>query len=535
MNQTSFRMKCWTTVLVMVLVATAILSACSNRAAEPPPSAAAENGGRTETPAQQEPPQIHIVTSHQNTAYIKAVTNWDDDPYVRKMEEMSGYDIKFEFLEAPPDYGSQLTVRFASGDLPDLIWTTGIEDPAHAGAVDQGAFLELGDLIDQYGPNIKKNISDDIWSNSRVSKDGNIYAIPLLTPFRSYAIAFYREDWLEKAGMTELNTLDDYLQFYEYIKTHDMNGNGEHDEYGFYARENMASSEMFFGAFGVLPYRWSLRDGQLIPDMITPEMKQAVGFWRDLYAKGYVNPNMFTNKGLDWDAGIRNGKGATWMHYVNNYYSWTVDYIEEDARIGMLPSPTGLDGKQGFSMKSSGIWNVWVIPAKTAHPEKVIQFIDWAWSDPEAEEFFAFGIEGRNFTRENGKIVWDETNPRNQENDEKAAYQYVMNPTGLAAGNAKTLDALPDELKNRLLQGYEDADRSTMNNDAEGMPTLEAFRTNPELGTGFGAGTLFLDMFAKVVTGKEELDPAFDNFVAEWRRRGGDAGIREATDWYNSK
>ncbi|MNU05984.1 hypothetical protein D3C72_2509950 [compost metagenome] len=52
---------------------------------------------------------------------------------------------------------------------------------------------------------------------------------------------------------------------------------------------------------------------------------------------------------------------------------------------------------------------------------------------------------------------------------------------------------------------------------------------------GTGAGTLFLDMFAKVITGKEELDPAFDKFVSEWKRRGGDEAMKEATAWYNEQ
>jgi hypothetical protein len=66
------------------------------------------------------------------------------------------------------------------------------------------------------------------------------------------------------------------------------------------------------------------------------------------------------------------------------------------------------------------------------------------------------------------------------------------------------------------------------------MPTLQSLKTNPELTVGTGAGTLFLDMFAKVITGKEDADSAFDKFVAEWKRRGGDAAIKEATDWYNA-
>jgi hypothetical protein len=65
------------------------------------------------------------------------------------------------------------------------------------------------------------------------------------------------------------------------------------------------------------------------------------------------------------------------------------------------------------------------------------------------------------------------------------------------------------------------------------MPNLEALTTRPEL--GIGSGTLFLDMFAKVITGKLDLDTGFENFVAEWKKRGGDQAIKEATEWYKKK
>lgn len=539
------RSKLWLVLATLVLITSVLLSACTSNGNNNQPSGT--SGTTTENTQTQQPesgtaqqpeesPVITILTSNQNIGYVNAISNPDEDPYVQRIKELSGYDVKYEFLSTSPDYETQLTVRFASGDLPDLIWTTGIEDPAHAGAVDQGAFLELNDLIDQYGPNLKANIPQDVWDNVKVSKQGKIYGIPLLAPFSDYWIAYHREDWLAQAGMTELKTVDDYLKFYEYIKVNDMNGDGDpNDEYGFYARENMASSEMFFGAFGVTPGGWVLKDGQLEPSMIQPEMKEAIAFWKMLYEQGYVNPNMFTNQGLDWDAGIRQGKAGTWIHTVNNYYSWTIDYVEENAKIGMLPSPVGQDGKQGLYSAGTRLWRVWVVPSQTEHPENVIKFLDWAWADERAQELFTFGIEGRNFTRDNGKIVWEETNPRNQENDEKGAYQYVMNPTGLAAGNAMSLEAQPGDLGSILLKGYEDAKTSGIVHPGLGMPALQAFSTRPELVPGFAAGRLFLDMFAKVITGSEPLDPAFDNFVAEWKRRGGDEGIREATEWYNNK
>ncbi|MDF2669677.1 MAG: hypothetical protein K0R67_1983, partial [Paenibacillus sp.] len=84
-----------------------------------------------------------------------------------------------------------------------------------------------------------------------------------------------------------------------------------------------------------------------------------------------------------------------------------------------------------------------------------------------------------------------------------------------------------------MKNGIKAADASAIVTPMVNMPTLSPFKTNPELVPGLGAGTLFLDMFAKIITGKEELDKAFDAFVADWTKRGGDKAIVEATEWYN--
>src|SRR5690606_23192102 len=147
---------------------------------------------------------------------------------------------------------------------------------------------ELGALLDEYGPNIKANIPENVWKDPKVSKDGKIYAIPALVPTTQTAVAYIREDWLEKAGMDVPVTLDDWLAYFEKVKTMDMNGNGEpNDEYGFYVRENLASSDLFFYEFGVALNYWVEQGNEFVPSIITPNMKDVLAFWRNLYKSGY--------------------------------------------------------------------------------------------------------------------------------------------------------------------------------------------------------------------------------------------------------
>ncbi|MEF3305807.1 extracellular solute-binding protein [Paenibacillus sp. GYB003] len=478
---------------------------------------------------------LNLLTSHAGAAYAKEV-KVADDPYLKELSKLSGYDLKFEFLGHAQDYEQQLTVRFASNNLPDMIRTYSIEAPMHSGAVEQGVFQELGPLIDKYGPNLKKKIPQEAWDSPQVSKDGKIYGIPALSALPAAKVVYVRQDWLDKLGMQQPKTLDEYLAYFEAVKQKDMNGNGDpNDEYGFYVRENMAYADLFFKEFGVSPNVWNMKDGQLIPDMIRPEMKDAISFWKQLYGKGYINPNLFTNKGADWGAGIKQGKAGMWEHEVTNYNSdWTADKFvnQPDVKINMIQPPVGPKGPGALTPQYSGIYYVWVIPTSSKQAEAAIKFLDWAWSD-DANKFFAYGVEGKNYTVENGAVKWDANAPSNKEKGDSVFYQLSINPRGDGRMVQDVLKFSPNG--DMLVRGVELAKNAIFKHDGLNMPALKALETHPELVPGTGAGTLFLDMFAKVVTGKEELDPAFDKFVSEWKRRGGDEAIKEATAWYNRK
>lgn len=88
-----------------------------------------------------------------------------------------------------------------------------------------------------------------------------------------------------------------------------MNGNGDpNDEYGLGMFNNIVWTDIFTPAFGVHTNKWSLKNGQLVPDIIDPRMKEAIAFYKQLYDKGYINPNLFVKKEDEQNASIAKGK-----------------------------------------------------------------------------------------------------------------------------------------------------------------------------------------------------------------------------------
>ena len=137
-------------------------------------------------------------------------------------------------------------------------------------------------------------------------------------------------------------------------------------------------------------------------------------------------------------------------------------------------------------------------------------------------------MEGLHHTVDGGKVTWDSSAAVNTDSQALGFYQALL-PTHKDNRMSPLLVEM-NPMRDYLLLGKEIAPQNIFPNPGMHMPLMEAQKLRPELAAR--AGTLFLDMFAKVVTGKVELESAWDTYVAEWHRRGGDDLIDQATAWY---
>lgn len=517
-------------LLLLLLTAgtVGLASACDRSAKQPVPDAAVSKPVK--------PTEITILMQDGGNPYAQDAK--EDDMYFKQMSKLFSnyegkpYNVRFEMVSSTI-YDKQLAIRFASGDIPDVMWTPRIDSSTHPHAVEDGMFLELGPLIDKYGPHLKKDIPEAAWKDPRVNTNGKIFGIPKMSALPNVSVLLYRKDWLDKLGMKEPRTLDDYLAFFEAVKKEDMNGDGNpDDEVPFAMRKGLAFSEAFFGYFGAYPDSWQYRNGAFIPGLIVPEMKDAIRFYKMLYDKGYINgTTMFTMKENDWGDLIHRGKAAMWFHQVQDLANGAQEdlFTDKNAVVGVLPGPMNAQGKVNLVPERTGINNVFVISSKAAHPEDIIKFFDWVHSDdPAKDKFFQFGIEGYNYTETNGVVNWDPNAKANKSDFASTFYQVMINP----GGDTRMSPPVIDHLKYAALvnKGIDYTKMNFFKDESMYMPMPEALKTRPEL--GYRDGSLFMDMFAKVLTGREPLDSAFDHFVTNWKRQGGELAIQQATEWY---
>src|SRR5699024_7122854 len=114
---------------------------------------------------------------------------WKNMPLFKDYAEKT--NIKFEFNTPPSsDFGTNLNLALSSGDVDDIIYgPIDLTEAMEAEYGEQGIFIPLEDLIDEYAPNLRKVLDDrpDI-EKTITTLDGHIYALPHIN-------TDHRESW----------------------------------------------------------------------------------------------------------------------------------------------------------------------------------------------------------------------------------------------------------------------------------------------------------------------------------------------------
>ncbi len=446
--------------------------------------------------------------------------------YIDAMTAASGVPVTFD-LYPHGEYPSRIKLALASGRLPDAYNTYGLYDVNFPEAIRSGVAIPLDSYLAKYGQRLLRKIPARVWDSVRVN--GKIYAIPeVLLPSPTRRGVFIRSDWLKKVGARVPSTIQEYVQVLRLFRDRDPNGNGRRDEIPYIGRENLGWMDCFFGAHGVLPNGWHYVDGKFQPDLVRPEFKQALADLRQIYREGLLDPEFGVNTAAMWEAKIKGGQVGMWEHIGTRLPYWQRDVEKNNpgAQVSIIPAPVGPRGDRGTG-KYAPYLRVWFITRAARDPGLVIKFFDWILSE-DGQNLIKYGLAGRTYRRgTKDEILWT------PEGDSDYSWRSIL----FALVNDGRMD-WEYEFRKDPVNGprMREADLVLAK---EGIPNpgydFEVPKTlidRPELKPP--TGSLFLDHTLRVILGKEPLE-SYDLFVQEWRRRGGDAAIAEATEWYRKR
>lgn len=443
----------------------------------------------------------------------------ENNPVVEEIERRTNTKITMDLVRGS-DVLSMYSISVAAGDIADISIIPGFD---HFQFVQQGIYLELEDLIEEHGQNIKKVISNQKdWD--LLKYNGKQYAIPYInTPGKFNLIA--RKDWMDNLNIETPQTLDEFVDMARKFTFGDPDKNGRNDTYGITTQNDTDYVNAFmhiFGAFGIQPNFYSIKDDVVIPDSISTEYKDAIELIARLYAEKVIDPEIFLHKqdqGRQKLVQGRSGSLSAWWSLVPQVLTEQLKMkdINPNAEWVILPAPIGSNGQSGLRSADT-IQSSLAISKTSKNPVAAIRLLDFIATD-EGWEITTYGLKGVHYT-EIGKRTAEGDKGFNEKWLDVMS-QVIMN---VEKQNNDWKENTPENWKYiESAMGY-----NLYRNDLYGIVTNEYNSIYPEI------QKIEEEWFIKFVTGDEPISK-FGEYINQWKQKGGDRMVQSMVDEYNKR
>lgn len=391
-----------------------------------------------------------------------------------------------------------------------------------------GAIQPLNDAIDKYGPNLKKAFTKEQWD--MVSADGKIYAIPTFNYEAVTDGLVIRQDWLDKLKLPTPTTPDELYNVLKAFKEKDPGGVGAGKviPLSFSAGDDGFQMEVpgLAEAFGLGrgPTDFIVKDGKIVTGLDLPGAKEYVTYLNKLNAEGLLDPDAAASKHAKVVEKV--GAGLIGVASLSAFDSASLRAMREkdpNAKLVFLEPLKDKSGKQAIS-GTGGLYNFVIVPKGTKKAEDVVKYSN-AFLDPKNYTKLILGEENVTYKVENGKYypIFPEFNKLN-----KGRWFYPVNEAklytplfGARARKEKEMAELYDDINAKSA-------KFMYTPVIKNAPVVEA-----EQKSGQALRTLAQQRLIKMVLDAGELSK-FDQFVKEWKEKGGTALTTDYDKWYQS-
>ena len=313
------------------------------------------------------------------------------DPVAQKITEKTGVTLKMDYPADASD--NRIALMVATGEYPDLVFAKG-DAPT---LIQNDALIDMSDLIDEYGPNIKKLYGDE-YENLRYSSDD-----PSIYQLCSDKV---QEEILETSGTAQLQwavlqengyqipyTLDEYTQMIrdymvKYPTINEKPTIGISIACSDWHWYTMLSNPSGFIANG------SPDNGQWIVDEDKEEVyykhaadgqKEYYEWLNEIYNEGILDPEFATQTHEDYIMKIADGRVLGLLDkdwdYANAEVSLRSEGQDERTYAGL---PVTIDESVKCpSLKQRSLAVGWGIGITKSckDPVRAVKFLDWICSD----------------------------------------------------------------------------------------------------------------------------------------------------------
>lgn len=340
-------------------------------------------------------------------------------PFEAAMEDMEVFNVLSEKFNinfvfdnpAYENYLERLNLVMMDDEIPDILM--GIPTSELGKYADAGIVIPLETYVEEAMPNYKAVLdSHDGMADSLKSADGHTYTLTAFKETYSGNTPYIvRTDWLEKLGLEAPVTLEEWENFWELVKTTDLNGNGKYDEVPFsgYGLDKLRN---FCTAWGVVDdfYTDPTDDGKVHYGPMEDRYKEAVIWMNEMWEKGYIDPECLTLTESSFTSRIAQDVVASYSGTLGGMMATPNASMPETVpgfRLDATQPPLGPAGVQIHtnidSMGSS--MAIAAVSSTCKYVDRVIELLDYLYSE-EGALLMNMGVEGKHYTMENGEAVY---------------------------------------------------------------------------------------------------------------------------------
>ena len=345
--------------------------------------------------------------------YSGDVTRKTDNFFWPAMEKMTGVNLDI-FWEEKESYIASLSTTLLTGmdQLPDILDASdfGVMDLA-----DDGAVIPLDDYL-YLMPDIVSAVGEDRMSYWQQA-DGHIYTIPSIINVPGAQTMMVRKDWLDKLGLSQPQTWEEWVKLWRAIRDKDLNGNGDPNDEIPFASQVGADGERcllpLLNAFGIRTSGDTqfciLDDGTYTMVYEHPRYPEFLEAMQELYNEGLI-PSQFDSMSLaDMDAAMdenRLGTAFNWAERCRTSSQALRSAGVEDALWAAVAPIAGPEGDQ-MTPERIMVMPMWCITSaaeKRGNVENIIRFFNWYYSE-EGSRLYSFGLPGVSYELVDGAPV----------------------------------------------------------------------------------------------------------------------------------
>jgi putative aldouronate transport system substrate-binding protein len=271
--------------------------------------------------------------------------------------------------------------------------------------ITSGMLHDLTDYVEQYGPNLKKAFSQDVWD--MVSVDGRIYAIPETDSNDIENGIVVREDWLKIVNMELPTTVDEFydmLVAFSKLTPEEVGvdyiipfaANGQNSTLGF---NGLVQA---FGA-ALTPYDYVDVDGELKISFDLAGQKEYVEFVRKLYRENLLDADFPATTHQMMVEKVASGVvGAAAFSCWDSAALRTLRETNPDANLVFI-QPLSKNGSTPRIAARGGLKNLLLVPKASEKAAEVVKYCN-AFLDDQHYKRLILGDEGVHYEERDDTI-----------------------------------------------------------------------------------------------------------------------------------